>query len=213
MDAVLISHNHYADLDETTGLAVAAQHGGSPLCIVPLGVESWMTARGIRSVQQMDWWDRTELTGRYGRVSVHFVPSHHWSSRTPWDRGASLWGSFVVETTMGEETARLYYAGDTGYAPDFAEIGRRFGGFDLSMIPVCCYLPRWFMLRPHVNEEEAIRIHNDVGSRRSIGVHWRTFRLCDDPIDAPVDGLPSELARLSIPENIFNLPNLVRPSS
>lgn len=29
----------------------------------------------------------------------------------------------------------------------------------------------------HVNPEEAVRIHQDIGSARSVGIHWGTFRL------------------------------------
>lgn len=208
IDAVLISHNHYDHLDEGTVRALARQAGGSPLFLVPLGVEAWMAQIGIDRVQRMDWWDQRVLEAPGGPVTVHFVPAHHWSSRTPWDRRATLWGGFVVQATVGGTPASLYYAGDTGYAPDFAEIGRRFGGFDLSMIPVGCYLPRWFMQQQHVNEQEAVRIHLDVKSRLSIGVHWGTFRLCDDPIDAPVDGLPSARAQLAVPDDAFILPVL-----
>ncbi|MCE2657549.1 MAG: MBL fold metallo-hydrolase [Rubrivivax sp.] len=208
IDVVLISHNHYDHLDEGTVKALARQPGGSPLFVVPLGVERWMADHGITRTQRMDWWDHRTLPAPAGAVTLHFVPSHHWSSRTPWDRSATLWGGFVVQAMMDGQPVSLYFAGDTGYAPDFAEIGRRFGGFDLSMIPVGCYLPRWFMAAQHVNEEEAVRIHRDVKSRLSIGVHWGTFRLCDDPIDTPIDGLPAARERLQVPAEAFVLPVL-----
>lgn len=208
IDVVLISHNHYDHLDLTTVRALAAQPGGSPLFIVPLGVEQWLAAVGITRTQRMDWWDIHTLTGPQGPVTVHFVPAHHWSSRTPWDRSATLWGGFVVQMGEGPTSVSLYFAGDTGYAPDFKEIGQRFGGFDLAMIPVGCYLPRWFMRVQHVNEEEAVQIHQDVRSRLSIGVHWGTFRLCDDPIDSPIDGLPAALARAGVSAETFVLPVL-----
>lgn len=208
IDLVLISHNHYDHLDVSTVQRLAAQPGGPPLFVVPLGVGRWMAEQGITRVKELDWWDRLEVPAEGGTVAVSFVPAHHWSSRTPWDRSATLWGGFVVQTHMGEAPVSFYYAGDTGYAPDFAEIGRRFGGVDFSMIPVGCYEPRWFMRGQHVNEEEAVRIHQDVRSRHSIGVHWGVFRLCDDPIDAPLDGLPVALARLQVPQNAFVLPVL-----
>lgn len=210
IDVVLISHNHYDHLDRGTVLELMQQAGGPPLFLVPLGVDAWMASLGVEPVHRMDWWDRHEVAGPRGPVTVHFVPAHHWSSRTPWDRQATLWGGFVVEavTSPGAAPVRLYYAGDTGYAPDFAEIGQRFGGFDLSMIPVGCYLPRWFMKQKHVNEEEAVRIHLDVKSRLSLGVHWGAFRLCDDPIDAPLDGLPPARERLNVPAADFVLPAL-----
>ena len=64
-----------------------------------------------------------------------------------------------------------------GYCPAFAEIGRKYGPIDLSFIPIGAYRPRW-MLRPqHVDPEEAVQIHLDVRSVRSIGIHWGTFQL------------------------------------
>lgn len=208
IDVVLISHNHYDHLDLATVQRLAAQPGGSPLFVVPLGVGRWMADQGITRVKEMDWWEQFEVPAAAGAVTVNFVPSHHWSSRTPWDRSATLWGGFVMQAPMGAAPVSLYYTGDTGYAPDFAEIGRRFGGFDFSMIPVGCYEPRWFMRGQHVNEEEAVRIHQDVRSRQSIGVHWGVFRLCDDPIDAPMDGLPAALDRLQVARDAFVLPVL-----
>ena len=206
IDIVLISHNHYDHLDLGTVKALAAQPGGPPVFLVPLGVERWMAAQGIGNTRRMDWWDRFAFESAAGPVTVHFVPAHHWSSRSPWDRRETLWGGFVVQAAMAGEPVSLYYSGDTGYAPDFTEIGRRFGGFDLSMIPVGCYLPRWFMKAQHVNEEEAVRIHQDVRSRLTLGVHWGTFRLCDDPVHAPLDKLPTALAWRGVAADAFMLP-------
>jgi N-acyl-phosphatidylethanolamine-hydrolysing phospholipase D len=45
IDVVLISHNHYDHLDEASVRALAAQAGGPPLFIVPLGIKPWMAAR------------------------------------------------------------------------------------------------------------------------------------------------------------------------
>lgn len=208
IDVVLLSHNHYDHLDRGTVKALAAQPGGPPLFLVPLGVDRWMADEGITSVKAMDWGDRHTLAAPQGPVTVHFVPAHHWSSRTPWDRQATLWGGFVVQARAGGAPLSLYFAGDTGYSPLFAELGRRFGGFDHALIPVGCYEPRWFMQRQHVNEDEAVRIHRDVGSRFSVGVHWGSFRLCDDPIHAPMDGLPAARARQGVAPEAFVLMGL-----
>ena len=86
---------------------------------------------------------------------------------------------------------RLYFAGDTGYGRDFADIGAVFGGFDLSLVPIGAYEPQWFMNAVHVNPEDAVRIHRDVKSRLSVGMHWGTFILTDEPVDEP----PHRLAR------------------
>lgn len=211
IDVVLLTHNHYDHLDEGTVRQLAVQPGGPPLFVVPLGVDLWMRDAGVTRVQRMDWWDRVELDAPRGRVVAHFVPAQHWSSRSPWDRNATLWGGFVVEAwdaaglAAGATPLRLYYAGDTGYSADFREIGERFGPMDFAQIPVGCYLPRWFMKNQHVNEEEAVRIHLDVKSRLSVGVHWGTFRLCDDPVEAPLDGLPAARRALGVADEAFVL--------
>lgn len=208
IDVVLISHNHYDHLDRGTVLALQAQPGGPPLFVVPLGVDRWMADQGIRSVRKMDWWDRFDHPAPAGAVSIHFVPAQHWSSRSPFDRSATLWGGFVLQAQVSGSPWSMYFAGDTGYSADFADIGRRFGGFDFAQIPVGCYLPRWFMKDQHVNEDEAVRIHQDVGSRLSMGVHWGSFRLCDDPIEAPLDGLPAARQRAGVADSAFFLPAL-----
>jgi N-acyl-phosphatidylethanolamine-hydrolysing phospholipase D len=205
IDVVLISHNHYDHLDRRTVIALDRQAGGPPLFLVPLGVDRWMAAEGIDRVQRMDWWDRIEVPAPAGAVALTFVPSQHWSSRTPWDRSATLWGGFVLQAEVGGSPWSMYFAGDTGYSKDFADIGARFGGFDFAQIPVGCYLPRWFMKTQHVNEDEAVRIHLDVRSRFSMGVHWGTFRLCDDPIDTPIDELPKARERLGVAAEAFVL--------
>jgi N-acyl-phosphatidylethanolamine-hydrolysing phospholipase D len=140
-------------------------------------------------------------------VVVHFVPVQHWSSRTPWDRHATLWGGYVVEGAAGQLPYRMLFVGDTGYSPDFRVLGERFGGFDFSLIPVGCYEPRWFHASMHVNEDEAVRIHLDVRSRLSMGIHWGAFRLCDEPVHAPLDELPRARARHGVPDEAFVLFN------
>lgn len=184
VDVVVISHNHYDHLDLASVEALAAQAGGSPLFIVPLGLKEWFAGVGIHNVVELGWWQRHAVHG----VDIVLTPAHHWSSRTPWDRRLTLWGGFAI---LGDGL-KLVYTGDTGYAPDFVEIRRRLAAedsFDLALIPVGCYEPREFMRSQHVNPEEAVRIHQDLGARRSIGVHWGTFMdLCDEPLDqAPKD--------------------------
>ena len=205
IDAVLLSHNHYDHLDRDTVHRLAAQPGGLPLFVVPLGVDLWMRAEGIGNVRRMDWWDSLTLAGPAGEVVLHFVPVQHWSSRTPWDRHATLWGGFVVEGMAGRQPYRMFFAGDTGYSPDFKRLGERFGGFDFALIPVGCHEPRWFHARMHVDEDEAVRIHLDLRSRLSLGIHWGAFRLCDEPVHAPLDGLPPARARHGVGDDAFVL--------
>jgi L-ascorbate metabolism protein UlaG (beta-lactamase superfamily) len=99
---------------------------------------------------------------------------------------------------------RFFFAGDTGYSPDFKDIGARFGSFDLAAIPIGAYEPRWFMRVMHVNPEEAVKIHQDIRARRSVAMHWGTFILSDEPLDEPPHRLAAaRLAAGIAPEEFF----------
>ncbi len=196
-DVVLISHNHYDHLDEPTVRALQAQPGGPPLFVAPLGVDLWLRSVGATRVERLDWWD----TLRVDDLEIVLTPAQHWSSRSPWDRNATLWGGFAVRTPG----FTFWYSGDTGYAPIFTEIGRRLGAIDLAAIPVGAYEPRWFMKDQHVNPDEAVRIFREVGARAAIGVHWGTFELTDEPLDAPIGALAAALDAQGIARDRFVL--------
>jgi L-ascorbate metabolism protein UlaG (beta-lactamase superfamily) len=207
IDIVLISHNHYDHLDESSVKALAAQPGGPPLFVVPLGIERWLAAVGIATARALDWWDRTESHG----LTIHLTPAQHWSRRSFTDTMQTLWGGFVVETadktSAGKGAAarrRVFYAGDTGWSTQhFDEIGRRFAPIDLALIPIGAYEPRWFMAMQHVNPEEAVRIHQAIGARASLGVHWGTFLMTDEPLDQPLRDLAAARASLGVSAEAF----------
>ena len=69
----------------------------------------------------------------------------------------------------------------------------------ISLIPIGAYAPRWFMKDMHVNSEEAVKIHLDVRSRQSIGMHWDTFlNLTEEPVLEPPKRLLLELENRKI---------------
>jgi L-ascorbate metabolism protein UlaG (beta-lactamase superfamily) len=187
IDAVLMSHNHYDHLDAGSVARLQRQRDGAPLFLVPLGLERWMDGAAVKAVRRMDWWDEIDV----GDARVTFVPAQHWSRRTLADTNTTLWGGYVVRAAGRS----VYFAGDTGYGPDFKEIGARFDGFDLSLLPIGAYEPRWFMKSAHVNPEEAVKIHRDVRSRCTVGIHWGTFPLTDEPLDRPLTDLAVARAR------------------
>ena len=195
IDAVVISHNHYDHLDAQTVKRLAKQAGGPPRFYVPLGLKAWFAAAGIRDVVELDWWNVHEQQG----VRIHCVPVQHWSKRTLTDRDQTLWSGWVIE----HSTHKLFFAGDTGYSKDFEDIGRRFGGFDLAILPIGAYEPRWFMAPFHVNPAEAVRIVQDLNARLALGVHWGTFEMTDEPLDEPPAALARELMSARIPAERF----------
>jgi L-ascorbate metabolism protein UlaG (beta-lactamase superfamily) len=97
----------------------------------------------------------------------------------------------------------MYFAGDTGYSPDFKNIGDRFGPMDLSFIPIGAYKPRWFMGPVHVDPAQAVKIHEDVQSKKTIAMHWGVFGLADEDMDEPPKLLKEARDSVGIEENEF----------
>jgi L-ascorbate metabolism protein UlaG (beta-lactamase superfamily) len=195
VDLLLVSHNHYDHMDLPTLREVRKRW--APRVATGLRNARHLAKAGIRSAVELDWWDSTELAG----TRVTYVPAQHFSARGLFDRNRCLWGGFVVET--GGVT--VYFAGDSGYSPYFAEIGRRFPRIDLALIPIGAYEPRWFMRQNHADPSEAVRAHLDVGARRGIGMHFGTFQLTDEAIDAPVREMRIARAGAGLTESDFDV--------
>lgn len=180
VDVALISHNHYDHLDRGT-LKALLRRNPDMTCCVPLGLGAWLRRRGVRRVLEMDWWDKRDL----GELEIHCVPAQHWSSRFLLDRNHSLWSGWVLR----HKGLSFYFAGDTGYTPALKEISERLGPPTLAALPIGAYEPRWFMGPQHVDPPEAVELHRQLGIRRSLAIHWGTFELADDSLDAPVPAL------------------------
>ena len=208
VDLVLISHNHYDHLDAPSVEALAAQRGGPPLFIVPLGLKSWLAKHRVTNAVELDWWNTHRVPSPAGGVDVMLSPAQHWSARGLGDRMATLWGGFAVFAP----DCHLFFAGDTGYSRDFTDLRERVaerqtpargGGFDLALLPIGAYEPRWFMNTQHVNPAEAVKIHHDIGAKRSLGVHWGTFELTDEALDEPPRALAREARDAGLGEDEF----------
>lgn len=179
LDFVLVSHNHYDHLDITTLQKIYKEHPNVKI-LVGLGNNVLLKDEGIQGLE-MDWGD----SQKKGSVKITFREAHHWSARGMFDKRKTLWGSFIIESSQGN----IYFAGDTGYSPHFKDIGRDFGPFKVSLIPIGAYEPRWFMKSAHVNPQEAVQAHLDLKSEKSIGIHFGTFQLTDEPISEPLEKL------------------------
>jgi len=197
IDVVLVSHNHYDHLDLDSVRRLAALATGSPLFLVPLGLKRWFAEQGIERVEELDWWQGREDGG----LRFTLVPVQHWSKRTLWDTNRSLWGGWVVEGAG----LKVVHTGDLGYSRDALDIGERLGPFDLALIPIGAYAPRWFMKTMHVNVPEALQVRVDLRAARAIGMHWGTFEgLTDEPMDEPAAELERLRAAAALPREAFD---------
>ena len=177
---VMISHNHYDHLDLPTLTRLANKH--HPKFFVGLGNAALLESAGITNVHELDWWQSIELTEG---VRLTITPSQHFSARGLCDRDATLWASYVVQGTAGT----IYFAGDTGYGPHFAQIKKRFGSLRLAMLPIGAFRPSWFMSRVHLSPRDAVQAHYALDASTSLAIHYGTFRLGDDGQDEPVETL------------------------
>lgn len=180
IDAVVISHNHYDHLDAPT---IRRLPRGTAI-FVPAKLGDWFRRRGFHRVVELDWWESATLSARGGgKVRLDFVPAHHWSRRGLRDGCRTLWGGWVLTGPSGD---RVYFAGDTGYGHWFTEIGARYPGIDLALLPIGAYEPRWFLKDVHMAPEEAVRAAGDLGARRMATMHWGTFQLSAEPPTEPL---------------------------
>jgi N-acyl-phosphatidylethanolamine-hydrolysing phospholipase D len=144
-------------------------------------------------VRELAWWQTALLETPGGELQVGSAPAQHFSARGLGDRGRTLWCSWAVWSSA----FRAFFAGDTAYHPDFGEIGKRYGPFDLLMLPVGAYEPRWFMRTVHMNPPEALRAYAELSGIQTdkpllLPIHWGTFRLTDESMREP----PQWTARL-----------------
>ena len=209
VDLVLVSHNHYDHLQPSslrlfadrasyvTPLGVAAQLGLPAQAGSHTSSHARPTPGVTRKIAELDWWQSTTV----GAAAVTCVPAQHFSARTPFDRDKTLWCGYLVSV----DGVTIYFAGDSGYSPHFAEIAARCPPIDVALLPIGAYEPRWFMGPVHMNPDEAVRAHVDVRARISIGMHFGTFQLTDEGIDEPVRALERARERHRVSADAFRV--------
>ncbi len=203
IDMVLISHNHYDHLEKKTVLELNKRYPKIKW-FVPAGVAKWFRKLGIKNVEELAWWNEAEFKKRGIKAKVTAVPTQHFSGRFPLDFNRSLWVGFVLDIEAGKKKKRLYFTGDTGYnSVDFKQIGKKFKSIDLSLIPIGTYEPMTFMKPVHVDPNAAVKIHKEVHSKLSVGMHWKTFNLSDEPLDRPPYDLYRAMKRAKLDPTTF----------
>lgn len=189
IDYVLISHNHYDHMDMPT--LKKLEKDFHPVFYVSKGNQTFLEKKGFKRVCELDWWDTVSLTSIF---DLSFIPAQHFSARGIFDRDLTLWGGFAIK---GMDHL-IYFAGDTGYGSHFKQFYKRLGSPTLSFLPIGAFEPRAIMEPVHMNPFDAVRAHQDLHSKLSIGMHFGTFQLTDEPIDAPVKLLEQVLKEKNI---------------
>ncbi|ALN94207.1 beta-lactamase superfamily domain protein [Lysobacter gummosus] len=189
---VILSHDHFDHLDYDTVLQLAKT---AEVFLTPLGVGDRLIAWGVDAdkVRQFDWWEGATIDG------VRFVatPAQHFSGRGLFDSDKTLWASWtIVDEPRTGPSLRLFFSGDTGYFDGFAQIGRRFGPFDVTMLETGAYDANW----PHVHmqPEQTVQAHIDLRGRWLLPIHNGTFDLAMHPWTEPFERVSALAAERSV---------------
>ena len=199
---VLVSHNHYDHLDLPTLRRLDERD--QPLFLTGLGNRRYLRGKGLRRVEEMDWWQTFPVPDPGPcNLEITFTPAQHWSARSVGKRNRTLWGGFWLRQGGNFQ---VFFAGDSAYGPHFQTIHDRLGTPDLAFLPIGAYEPRWFMREMHMNPDEAVQAHLTLAARESVGMHFGTFQLTDEGVDQPAEALASSLQVRAIGPESFRVP-------
>lgn len=176
LDAVIISHDHYDHLDYRAikEIAPKAKH-----FYVPLGVAAHLQCWGIDKarITELDWYE----SAPFDDITLTLTPNRHFSGRKFDNRGSTLWGSWVIATP----THKLFFSGDGGYGKHFAEIGEKYGPFDLAMVENGAYDAAWAQI--HMTPEQSYQAALDLKAKAVMPIHWAKFDLAFHPWKEPIE--------------------------
>ncbi|UPX14123.1 uncharacterized protein EKO05_0004614 [Ascochyta rabiei] len=192
----------------------------------------WWETRDVKleAVKADDKSDRTgsvavSEAGVKGGIAatIGALPCQHVSARTPFDKCKTLWASWSVESGG----SKVYFAGDTGYrtvpslpkdtddygpefahlpvCPAFAQIGTHRGPFDLGLIPIGAYEPRWLFSAMHANPKDSVNIFVDTKCSQALGMHWGTWVLTEEDVLEPPRKLKEALVWKGVEEGRFGV--------
>ena len=179
-----ISHDHYDHLNYNT----LKQLPADTHYYVPRGMQIEFPSR-YSNVTGMDWY--TKVT--FEALSIHFLPANHRSGRSMHESNQSLWGGWLFEW----QNQRVYFAGDTGYSDVFKDMRKRYGEFDICLMPISAYFQRQW----HFTPEDAIRASEDLGCKTLIPWGWGTWVISFEHILEPPRRLQYAFDRMQ-PQNM-----------
>lgn len=179
IDVALISHDHYDHLDEASVKRLASR---VRRFVVPSGVEARLREWGVApdKITALAWGECAEPAP--GLV-IRSLPARHFSGRGLTDRNKTLWTSYALTG----KSVRVFFSGDTGYHPAFAEFGRLYGPFDLTLLECGAYSPYWPEV--HMSPEQTARAHAELGGRVLLPIHWAAFNLSLHAWNEPIERL------------------------
>jgi L-ascorbate metabolism protein UlaG (beta-lactamase superfamily) len=191
IDAVLVSHDHYDHLGAGTVRQLAALH---PDARWVTSLEVGPVLRGFGApanrITELDWTEAISVSGRDGAAcEITSLPSRHFSGRSAFNRFETLWGSFVLRGASGDAGRAghaVYFGADSGWWDGFAEIGAKYGPFDLTMLEIGAYNELWRQI--HLGPDGAAAAFRELGGTGLLmPIHWGLFNLALHAWDQPIE--------------------------
>jgi len=178
VDFLFITHDHWDHLDYKTITELKPKIGQ---VITALGVGAHLERWGYdpKIIVENDWYDEIKLEEGF---TVSTTPARHFSGRGT-KPNQTLWASFVLQTPSN----RIFIGGDGGYDEHFAEIGEKFGGFDLAILENGQYNTSWKFI--HTMPNEVLQAAKDLKAKRLFPVHNSKFALANHSWDAPLKAI------------------------
>lgn len=188
IDYLFISHDHYDHLDYETIIALKPK---VKKVIVRLGVGEHLEYWGYNpaDIIEEDWNEQVILADGF---VLNTTPARHFSGRGL-KRDGTLWMSYVLSTP----NHKIYIGGDSGYDKHFAEIGEKFGPFDLVFLENGQYDKNWKYI--HMQPEEVVQAAVDLKAKRLFPVHWSKFALALHAWDEPIIRVVRESKKRNLP--------------
>jgi L-ascorbate metabolism protein UlaG (beta-lactamase superfamily) len=187
IDVVLISHNHYDHLGKQTITRLAQLKAiENARWVTSTGVGRNLRSFGVKpKIEELNWTGSSALDTR---LKITALPARHFSGRGLSDRFESLWSSFVLKGSKHN----LYYGADSGLWNGFAEIGREYGPFDLTMLEIGAYNELWKAI--HMGPDGAAQAFAEMNSGGLLmPIHWGLFDLALHAWTQPIERM-TELA-------------------
>ena len=191
IDLVLISHAHYDHLHMKSLRSVA----DGQTVMVPKGVGALLRRRRFGEVHEMDYWE----SRAHGEIEIVFTPTQHWGARFIHDTHRGF-GGFLIR--HGSRT--VFHCGDSAFFDGFTEIGSRFPGIDVALMPIGAYdAPSGREV--HMNPEEALSAFEHLSAGTMVPMHYGTFPLGSEPMHEPLERLRIAASRRGLTERVHVL--------
>ena len=173
IDVLVLSHDHWDHLDYPT-LAELEPRIGHVVCGLGMGAHLARFGFARAKISEGDWGD----SFAFDELKVDLTPGRHFSGRL-FRRNRTLWAGFVLQSGK----RRVFFSGDSGFGPHFAEIGRRHGPMDLVLLDMGQYNARWKYV--HMVPEEAARAADELKAAALIPTHVGKFCISHHAWDDP----------------------------